>query len=602
MGRSNNFVPDWLLWGSLATLSYALSAQSQATDASGKVVFKAETRTVVVDVVVTGKNGQPVKGLPRDDFEILEDGRPQRITTFEEHTTNDQSKATLPQLPSNIFTNVPRMTPTDSMTVLLLDSLNTPLEDQARVHMDTLKYLENLQPGRRLAIFTLGSRLRYVQGFTDDRSTLRQALLSVRRGAGPQASLLLPSKTENTAEEQAIAHLGDLSPAAASAAAGLRDFLQHEAASRNDARLQTTLEAFQELAHYLSGIPGRKNVVWFSGGFPMVLFPNSGLGNPTAAQRDFGDRVRKTDAALVAAQVAIYPIAAEGLVGNSLNDADTQLVGVHSGYDAQRELNKSLQDDAAQRNANHATMDEIARDTGGEAIYNTNALNDSLARVIDHGSSYYTLYYTPTDLAANGQFRKIKIKLSGGNYKLAYRQGYYATDAKQVPPRVVGTGTDPLQSQMAPGIPESTQIPFALRVQPAKADATNGLAKQTDAGARAGDNLKLTGAATRYSVDFVIAARGLQLDPAPDGGRNGKIEATLVLYDQDGKPLNWLVRQLDLTMDATRYAQVEENGVNFRLQVDAPKGAESLRGGVYDWLSNLSGTLEIPLDGLAHED
>jgi hypothetical protein len=96
-------------------------------------------------------------------------------------------------------------------------------------------------------------------------------------------------------------------------------------------------------------------------------------------------------------------------------------------------------------------------------------------------------------------------------------------------------------------------------------------------------------------VDFVIAARGLQLDPTPDGGHSGKIEAALVIYGQNGAPLNWMVRQLDLTMDAARYAQVQTNGVNFRLEIDAPNDGVSLRIGVYDRESSLAGTLEVPL-------
>ena len=103
---------------------------------------------------------------------------------------------------------------------------------------------------------------------------------------------------------------------------------------------------------------------------------------------------------------------------------------------------------------------------------------------------------------------------------------------------------------------------------------------------------------TRYTVDFVIAASGLELDPNPDGSRHGKIEATLVVYSHEGEALNWMIRNLDLDMDAARYAQVKANGVNFSLDIDVPNSGVSLRAGVFDLDSNLAGTLEIPLSSV----
>ncbi len=114
----------------------------------------------------------------------------------------------------------------------------------------------------------------------------------------------------------------------------------------------------------------------------------------------------------------------------------------------------------------------------------------------------------------------------------------------------------------------------------------------------AGDNTNLKAPLTRYRVDFVIAASGLQLDPNPDGSSHGKIEATIVIYNHEGVAVNWMVRNLDLDMDAARYAQVKANGVNFNLDIDVPNGGFSLRGGVFDLNANLVGTLEILLSSV----
>jgi len=114
----------------------------------------------------------------------------------------------------------------------------------------------------------------------------------------------------------------------------------------------------------------------------------------------------------------------------------------------------------------------------------------------------------------------------------------------------------------------------------------------------AGDNPKLKGKLTRYSVDFVIAASGLQLDPAANGMHHGAIESTLVAYDSDGRPVNWLVREVDLNLDAAHYASARENGVNLRFDLDVPKEAVTLRSGIYDLQSSLTGTLEVPLNSV----
>ena len=105
------------------------------------------------------------------------------------------------------------------------------------------------------------------------------------------------------------------------AAANMQQFAAEEGATRSDVRIKLTLEALQELAHYLAAIPGRKNVAWFSGAFPIAIFPDSSLPDEFGAQRNDQEEVHKTDALLASAQVAIYPIAAEGIATDSVYGA-----------------------------------------------------------------------------------------------------------------------------------------------------------------------------------------------------------------------------------------------------------------------------------------
>ena len=77
-------------------------------------------------------------------------------------------------LPPHTYSNAPHYAITSAANVLLLDALNTPLSDQVYVRQRMLKYLHTIPPGTRIAVFTLSSRLRMVEGFTTDSSTLRR--------------------------------------------------------------------------------------------------------------------------------------------------------------------------------------------------------------------------------------------------------------------------------------------------------------------------------------------------------------------------------------------------------------------------------------------
>ena len=130
-------------------------------------VFKTNTREVIVDVVITRSNGDPVLGLSKSDFELKEDGKPQNIDFFEEHTAKTlpaTAKQPLPKMPPNTYTNLPPAPESDSVNVLLLDMLNTSMRDQAFVHSRITEFLQKMQPGTRVAIFTLGSKTTIYSG------------------------------------------------------------------------------------------------------------------------------------------------------------------------------------------------------------------------------------------------------------------------------------------------------------------------------------------------------------------------------------------------------------------------------------------------------
>jgi hypothetical protein len=346
-----------------------------------------------------------------------------------------------------------------------------------------------------------------------------------------------------------------------------------------------TLEALDYLARYLGGVPGRKNLIWFASSFPVTVFPNYGQmvtlnNNLLVPARE----IKTTADLLTVSKVAVYPIGAGGMMNDHWLDADQGASGAGAGYG--NALGRQLRGDAAERTDTMAAMEQLASDTGGKAFFNTNGLNTAVKHAIDDGANYYTLAYTPTNGKLDGSYRRIEVKVSAtGKYKVAYRHGYNADDMKtaEATPQ-----SDPLRPLLKFGLPESTQLLYAVRVAPAaQQPAPNDK--------RAGKNSALTGPVTRYTLDFMIRWKDVAFDPRPDGTHHGKIQMALQAYDRDGKAVNWEGGSMDMNVKPDTWAAIQKSGIPAHMEVDLPNEEIYLNTGVYDWGSNKAGTLEIPL-------
>jgi|HubBroStandDraft_1064217.scaffolds.fasta_scaffold04951_4 VWFA-related protein len=553
----------------------AASLFSQTAPSDSRVAtFRAETRLVLLDVVVTNGKGKPAPGLHREDFQVTEDGKPQNISVFEEHTGGAVTLAKLPPMPANVFTNYPLTKIPDSVNVLLLDWLNTQPQDQAYVRAQTIKYLASSTPGTSLAVFTLGSRLHMVQGFTTDPAVLLAALESKKAKPGTDSTRILPTTVQAAAERDVIKLMG-MNLAAPAAIEAVTQEMAAMGALHADERVKVTLQALQLLARFLSGVPGRKNVIWFSGSFPINIFPGAGVPRVYAAD------LRQTADLLTPNRVAIYPVSAEGLAGNFTYEAENTTTP--------QEQEENLREERMEHAQDQLAMGELAKDTGGQALYNTNSLSDAMAHAINSGSHYYGLAYSPTNQKMDGKYRAIQVKIPRGEYKLAYRRGYYAEEPKAQPGLDQSTPADPLIRLMAFGLPDSTQIVYKVRVQPSNPQPT------ADA-PHAGGNTELKSPFTRYVVEYAISPHDLALNLTSDGVRHGNAEAMLTAYDFDGKPLNFVVRTFGIELEPNGYAEAEILGLQLRQEIDVPKGDFYLRTGIYDRGSARAGTLGIPLD------
>jgi VWFA-related protein len=612
MFRSRSVLAPLFAFGLLLDFSAAIAlAQSGPPEQGSTPAETLHTRTelVIVDVVVQDRDGHAVPGLTRDNFALTEQKKPQTIRNFEEHSAAAQKpRPALSPMPPGMFTDYTPVAPDGTLNVLLIDTLNTPMADQNYLRKQLLGFVNNEQPGRQIAVFVLTSRVFMLQGFTSDPAILRTALenkliahgsplLNDQVGGGTGPESLAQSAAESPGETDAamIALLAQVD----------NDMKMLQAKSR----AETTLDAFNSIGHYLSNFPGRKNVLWFSGSFPLSIAPDPTVNNDFSAMENSNEELRETTNLLTRAQVAVYPIDARGLmIAPALQVSDSS--GAISSRTA---LAQSLYLFNESQIAEHATMEKMASDTGGRAFFNTNGLSAATAEALDAGSNYYTLAYTPADHNWNGHYREIKVKLTGSPaneiLRLSYRHGYYAGDPShpathaELATQSVPSGTladHPKEAYthaaISHGAPAPEDILFKVQAVP----LTGKDEDTVEVGNRA-DPAKMKAPYRAYAVDYLALPTEFEMTLGSDGRHKGAIEFTTYVFDAAGNVLNVADKMVPLDLSSETYKRFMSTPVRLHLLVSAPAKQESyMRILIRDVPNNRYGVVEIPTAEVRH--
>jgi VWFA-related protein len=575
------------------------SANSKSAPTTTSTVLHATTTLVTVDVVVTD-HGKPVSGIDRSHFHVFEDGREQVIASFDDHQPPKapanaiQLAARIATLPPHTYTNASPYPDTGAVNVLLLDALNTSMADQAEARKEMIETLGKIPPGTPIAIFTLASHLQLVTGFTTDAAHLVEVMKS--KSAAPSKSVV----TENQANSQQLElenRMGDLEagsmPPPPDYLIAMQEFENDLTAVQTNLRVQVTLDAFQELARYLSGIPGRKNVIWFSGSFPITIDPDPNSSRSNRDADDYGAEIRRTGALLTAARAAVYPVDSRGLTTPTTTDA-SYTPSTYFMKD-RNPMSKDYTTYLNQTAEEHSSMETVAEETGGKALFNSNDLNAAVTSAIEDGSSYYTISYVPVGLKLDGSFHRIKVTEDNGKDKLAYRDGYYA-DPGYGPGSGVQNpeGAKLITSAVLHGAPPSTQILLEARALP----ATDPLLKNANlptgpAGQMAAD---IKGPPRLYVIDLSIDPHGITFNDAANGSHYARIEFLLVGYDAGGNRVNYLDKSLNVTLQPKQFESCMKSGLHARMFLDLPAGPGSLRIAVQDLNEGRVGSLEVSLE------
>jgi len=585
MGRyriAGQFLRRWLAMVAATTLVcaqlYAQQGQPPATPIPAPTI-RVTTHMVLVDVVVTDKQGKAVTGLHPEDFVVEENGKAQKIASL---TTPAENAPAAPALPPGIYSNKPQYRSTGApITVMLLDALNTSFTDQAYARRQMLAFVkENFKPADRMAVFTLTGPLGVLQDFTGDPQTLYTALAQFRpqtqrftsstqpaisNEAGPattgsviaslDASSLPPS--DSGSDASALRGGGGGSSAAIAAAQlALASFEGAQVAYAKDQRAVLTLNALGSLARILGGLPGRKNLIWVTGDLPFPFIPEDRVmsdaelaedlpsmdtrrveehsaGNYAATFRaSHAEEIRETASHLASAQVAVYPVDARGL-------------SISTEVDSQE------------------TMREMARETGGRAYVNQNEIKVGVERAFEDESAAYTIGYYPENKKNDGKYRQIKVKVKRDGVELHNRRGYYAID----PTQNKGYNSQQEVASALGDIVPSTMVGFTAQVKPPSANSVPG----------------------KIGVTYLVDASTLSAEDA-SGGKHLNVVFFATIYSPAGKIVANASQKVDQTFDANVYQQIVQKGLMLHMDLDPQPG--QLRLAVQDVRTGMVGTIK----------
>jgi VWFA-related protein len=535
------------------------------------LVLRLTTRLVQVNVVVQDRGGRPVGDLKKEDFVLNDNGKTQEIRMFSVES-KDQVYGPAAPLPLNVFSNrlEQRSGAPANVTAILLDGLNTKWGDQAVARRQIIAYLERIQPQDRVGLYTLGRELRVLHDYTTDAALLLKSLARYRNLYTPVLDAAEPRPGSPMSKVDIPKNPQDPGSIAEEVAQGIVDLLKDEADFYQEQRILKSLKAVEVLANHLAGVPGRKSLVWVSGGFPMIMglldsarpaagWPTTHTFDPLPRQsrgsseeiaharrvtgrgfRTFTPEVDRTVRALNNANLAVYPVDARGLL-----ISPTAYVNV-------------------------TTMKEFAQRTGGKAYYNTNDLMNSVREAVEDSRVTYTLGYYPSDLKEDGNFRDIRVRVNRPRLVVRHRRGYL-----DAPVQLESAETVLRDAVWSPV--DATAVRLDARLDFSAPPAPDGLL-----------------------VHILVDPASVTFDQQGSVWL-GAVDVLCAQTDELGREYEVVSESIGWKMKSEDYQNRLKTGLTYRKTVPRQAGATKFRIVVRDRASGNTGSLTIPLSKIVND-
>ncbi len=500
--------------------------RAQQAPSAPAATLRVTSDLVLTNVVVRDrKTGQPVNGLTREDFTVLEDGKPQQIASFDHESVDAAAKLALAPAPK--AGRAPRAQLGSSLSsgadgaaldghrliVLFFDTTSLQPDDLDRVQAAARNYVEHsMQPADLVSVVSLGSTLSVDQDFTRDPALLLHAIASYSPGG---AQGFTPGATTTTNQvEDTTAYTADET-----------DY--------NDLNTDRELLAIGTIAHALSPLREKKSLLYFSGGIS-----RDGIENQASLRSAINASVR--------ANLAIYSVDARGLEAvTPLGDATTGSLRGTAAYNG-----ASLQNNLDANFNSQEVMATLSSDTGGKAFFDSTDLSPAFTQVQHDTEDYYVIGFHSSNLARDGRYRKLQIRVRREDVKLEYRPGYYAPADFQHSNR--DDRERDLEAQLNSDLP-ATDV--SLYLQPFFFRAA---------------------APGRYAVPVSLLVPGSQI-PFTRGGSRDKASLDIlgVVKDAHGQTLGETRDTVKLALDTNQ--QVSQKNIEYTTSFNLPAGTFHLK-------------------------
>jgi VWFA-related protein len=394
----------WMMMGLLAGTQLLGQSQQpvQQTDASGTFTMKVQTDIVLTNVVVRDKkSGEVVKGLKESDFTILENGKPQKIASFDYQNVDAAAvlkenatvtgKATIADLLNRNFAADPTALRDHRLIVMFFDLSSMQPEDIDRAVESAQDYVnKKMQPADLVALVSMATGLSMDQDFTSDKAALL-------KGLGKY------NGTEGTgfANGNEGGNSGGTADDASSFTADDSEY--------NSLNTDRELYAIRTIAKSLERVDQRKSMLYFSGGLT-----RQGIENQASMRAATNEAVK--------ANLAIYSVDSRGLeamppVGNA-SKGSLRGTAAYNGGAMQSNLDANF--------GSQETLSTLSSDTGGKAFFDSNDFAPAFQQIQHDTEAYYILGFHSTNSARDGSYRHLTVKLNWNDVKMDYRPGYYA--------------------------------------------------------------------------------------------------------------------------------------------------------------------------------
>ncbi len=509
---------------------------SQTPPASNDPVYTlhANSRLVLTDVTVTDRAGHPVHNLPATAFHMYEGKTPQEIASFEEHkglAYSPTNSGVAP--PKGVYSNDFLLHAPPVLNIIVLDLTNLGLEDQMYLSFQLSLFLKHLPEGEPLAIYERDGAIGvFLQSFTTDHGLLVKAL---HRG--------LPRFPPRGAE-----YLSDI-------------------------------DTLRQVSAYLGEMPGRKNLLWFSGGSAAFLVPD-------ATQYQDSESWRRLYDSLEANRIAVYPIDARGLVVASDFGSPSPVPSSTSDRSATAASGIS-----SASTGQHGLMNEVAEATGGRAIYNNNGLEQAAVSVTTNGAEFYSLTYSPRNYKQDRKWHKVRVTLDSPEYTLSYRRGYFADGVNTDLAKAHGSGT-----RMMTGGGDTTPVEDG-RVAPiifrARVVPTSELASAPPVAGSAAP-AKLKRGTTPYSVRYAVPVDAVTVTPVA-GAKTVKLLVAAFAFSPTGTILERHVERFTLAINEESFRAYPHAELPLNQNLQLGKGDVYLFLAIVDEVTGRTGELQIAM-------